>query len=36
VNFSPPLYGADMKGSFFDDGVKWNLAELPGILKEGL
>mmetsp|Transcript_533 Transcript_533/g.560 ORF Transcript_533/g.560 Transcript_533/m.560 type:complete len:561 (-) Transcript_533:164-1846(-) len=36
ICFSPPLYGADMKGSLFDHGVKWNLNELNGVLKEGL
>lgn len=33
ICFSPPLYGADMKGSLFDEGVKWNLGELDGVLK---
>jgi len=36
INFSPPLYGADMKGSLFDDNVPWDLKSLPGLLKEGL
>ena len=33
IAFSPPLYGADIKGSLFDDGVAWDLKNLPGILK---
>lgn len=36
MSFNPPLYGADVKGSLFDKGVPWNLAELPGILDDGL
>jgi jumonji domain-containing protein 2 len=36
ISYSPPLYGADMRGSLFDDNVHWDLKSLPGILREGL
>eukprot|EP01015_Nassula_variabilis_P037567 TRINITY_DN9970_c0_g1_i3.p1 TRINITY_DN9970_c0_g1~~TRINITY_DN9970_c0_g1_i3.p1 ORF type:complete len:332 (+),score=49.32 TRINITY_DN9970_c0_g1_i3:65-1060(+) len=36
VTFSPPLYGADMVGSLFEDGVDWNLRELNTILDHGI
>jgi len=37
INFSPPLYGADIAGTtLFDKGVAWGLNELPGVLKDGL
>ena len=31
-----PLYGADVSGSLFDNGVPWNLAEIQTILNQGL
>ena len=36
IAFSAPLYGADNQGTFFDEGVKWDLKELPSILNYGL
>lgn len=36
VAFSPPLYGADFKGSLMDKGVPWNLTELDTVLSSGL
>jgi len=36
IAFSPPLYGADMAGTLFEEGTTWNLGDLPGVLKEGL
>lgn len=32
IAFSPPLYGADIKYSLMDPGVKWNLNELESVL----
>ncbi|EHY54468.1 DNA damage-responsive transcriptional repressor RPH1 [Exophiala dermatitidis] len=33
LNFSNPMYGADMPGSLFDDDTKeWNVAKLPNLL----
>lgn len=33
LTFSPPMYGADMPGSLFDDDTKeWNVAKLPNVL----
>ncbi|CAD6443628.1 b60b918e-75f3-4fc0-b5f3-c5bdd1d0042e [Sclerotinia trifoliorum] len=33
LTFAPPLYGADMMGSLFDDRTtQWNLGKLPNIL----
>lgn len=33
VTFAPPIYGADMPGSLFDDTTtSWNVAKLPNIL----
>ncbi|KKY18467.1 putative jumonji family transcription [Phaeomoniella chlamydospora] len=33
LTFAPPMYGADMPGSLFDDDTKvWNVAKLPNIL----
>ncbi|KPI41813.1 DNA damage-responsive transcriptional repressor RPH1 [Cyphellophora attinorum] len=33
LNFSNPMYGADMAGSLFDDQTKeWNVAKLPNLL----
>lgn len=33
LNFSNPMYGADMPGSLFDDDTKeWNVAHLPNLL----
>jgi len=31
-----PVYGADVSGSLFDEGVPWNLNEIKTILKDGL
>ena len=31
-----PLYGADVEGSCFDEGVPWNLKEIDSTLKVGL
>jgi len=28
ISFSPPLYGADIKGTLMDKGIQWNLTEL--------
>jgi jumonji domain-containing protein 2 len=36
IAFSPPLYGADIKGSLFDENVPWDLKNLPGVLSDGL
>jgi len=36
IGFSPPLYGADIRGSLFDDNIPWDLKNLPGLLSEGL
>jgi jumonji domain-containing protein 2 len=36
ISFSPPLYGADIKGSIMDPGVQWNLGELDSVLSKGL
>lgn len=33
LNFSNPMYGADMPGSLFDDDTnEWNVAKLPNLL----
>ena len=33
LNFSNPMYGADMPGSLFDEDTKeWNVAKLPNLL----
>ncbi|ORX54139.1 JmjC-domain-containing protein [Hesseltinella vesiculosa] len=35
LTFNPPMYGADMCGSLFDDSVKaWNVAKLPNLLNQ--
>jgi hypothetical protein len=31
-----PLYGADVEGSCFDEGIPWNLMEIDSTLKRGL
>ena len=36
LRFDPPLYGADVRGSLFEDGVEWNLNKLRGLLEKGL
>ena len=36
LSFNPPIYGADVKGTLFDNKVPWNLNELQTILNEGL
>jgi len=36
LSFNPPIYGADVKGSLFDEKVPWNLKELSTILNDGL
>ncbi len=36
ISFSPPLYGADIKGSVMDSGVQWNLTQLDSLLSKGL
>lgn len=30
---SSPIYGADVSGSLFDDGIPWNLAQIKTLLK---
>ena len=34
--FSPPLYGADIKDTFFDKGVLWNMNDLNSVLSYGI
>lgn len=36
LNFNPPLYGSDVKGSLFETDSSWNLNNLRGLLSSGL
>ena len=36
LSFNPPIYGADVKGSLFDEKIPWNQNELHTILNDGL
>jgi [histone H3]-trimethyl-L-lysine9/36 demethylase len=36
LNFNPPLYGSDVKGSLFETDSTWNLNQLKGLLSSGL